>query len=57
MGRSLKKQFSLESVVVHLASPFFLAAGTAYIPILTAVQQAEANAARDKTEATRPGEN
>ena len=57
VGRSLKKQLSLGSVVAHLALPFFLAAGTPYLPILTVAQQAEANAARAKTEATRPGEN
>ena len=51
-----KKGFSLESVALRLASPFFLAPGTAYLPILTVAQQAKANAARAKAEATRPGE-
>ena len=51
-----KKRFSPESVALRLASPFFLAPGTAYLPILKVVQQAEANAARAKVEATRPGE-
>ena len=52
-----KKRFSLESVALRLASPFFLAPGTAYLPILAVAQQAKANAARAKAEATRPGEN
>ena len=51
-----KKRFSLESVVARLASPFFLAPGTAYLPILTVAQQAKANAARAKAKATHPGE-
>ena len=51
-----KKRFSLESVALRLASPFFLASGTSYLPILTVAQQAKANAARAKAEATRPGE-
>ncbi len=48
VGRLPKKEFSLESVVARLASPFFLAPGTA--------QQAKANAARAKAKATHPGE-
>ena len=56
VGRLPKKEFSLESVVARLASPFFLAPGTAYLPILTVAQQAKANAARAKAEANRPGE-
>ena len=47
---------SRESVALRLASPFFLASGTSYLPILTVAQQAKANAARAKAEATRPGE-
>ena len=56
VGRLPKKEFSLESVVARLASPFFLAPGTAYLPILTVAQQAKANAARAKAKATHPGE-
>ena len=56
VGRSPKKQFPLKNVVAHLLSPFFLAARTVYHLILKVVEQAEANAACDKTEATRPGE-
>ena len=41
-----KKDFSPESVALRLASPFVLAPGTAYLPILTVSQQAKANAAR-----------
>ena len=56
VGRLPKKRFSLESVVARLASPFFLAPGTAYLPILTVAQQAKPSAARAKAKATRPGE-
>ena len=51
-----KKLLSPESVALRLASPFFLALGAAYLPILTVAQQAKANAARAKADATRPGE-
>ena len=56
VGRLPKKEFSLESVVARLASPFFLAPGTAYLPILTMAQQAKANTARAKAKATHSGE-
>ena len=51
-----KMLLSPESVALRLASPFFLALGTVYLPILVVAQQAEANAARAKAKATRPGE-
>ena len=51
-----KKQFSLVSVTLRLSSPFFLASDTVYLPILTLAQQAKANAARAKAEATSPGD-
>jgi hypothetical protein len=46
-----KKQFSLESVALRLASPFFLAPAAAYPPVLTAARHAKASAARAKAEA------
>ena len=55
-SRLSKKEFSPESVAERLASPFFLAPGTVYLPILTVAEQAKTSAARAKAEANRPGE-
>ena len=51
-----KKRFSLESLAQRLASPFFLLPGSSYPELLTAAQQATADAARAKAKATHPGE-
>jgi hypothetical protein len=48
-----KKQLSPESLAARLASPFFLAPETTNPQVLTAAQQAEANAARAEAEAAR----
>ena len=61
-----EKQYSPESVVERLASPFFLPPATAYTVIRTVVQQAKVDAAasakteadvvaRTKADAARPG--
>ena len=51
-----KKRFSSESLAQRLASPFFLLPGSSYPELLTAAQQATADAARAKAKATHPGE-
>ena len=48
-------RYSLESLAQRLASPFFLSPGSSYPELLTAAQQATADAARAKTDAARPG--
>ena len=50
-----QQQYSSESLVQRLALPFFLLPGSSYPELLTAAQQATADAARAKTDAARPG--
>lgn len=50
-----QQQYSSESLAQRLASPFFLLPGSSYPELLTAAQQATADAARAKTDAARPG--
>ena len=50
-----QQQYSSESLAQRLASLFFLLPGSSYPELLTAAQQATADAARAKTDAARPG--
>ena len=50
-----QQQYSSESLAQRLALPFFLLPGSSYPELLTAAQQATADAARAKTDAARPG--